>query len=171
METQWDGSSFVDETPRYFIWRNPSKDPSDVTGLNFFPPVGSDELDQALKCHFPQSKTAQERRLDATIQFLQEEKLLLSLAESVPQNHQPTTSYCNEGHGLSTGDRISVPEPNPATRVTAATNPFEWLEDFMDEQPFPTATRPRSDQASWSNYMTMQAPSLLAPSLDNLPHT
>ncbi|KAK4508177.1 hypothetical protein PRZ48_001915 [Zasmidium cellare] len=65
----------LDDLPTYQIWRSaPLDDSFDLTaGLNFYPPKGSPELDEALKFWFPLSQSPQERRRDAVIAFLSEE--------------------------------------------------------------------------------------------------
>lgn len=100
------------------IWRSePLDDSFDLTaGLNFFPPKGSAELDEALHFWFPLSQTPQERRRDAVIAFLNEEKANSSSEVSGPLSSteldngtQGLTSATTTSHSHESGPHQSPP--------------------------------------------------------------
>ncbi len=108
------------EMPSYIIYRNtqPGQLVDLAAPLEFWPPMGSDELFDALRSKFPHLKTHSERVGQATVEFFLEEDMSqfstpqTATSANVSPWEASLPSFCSEASTWSSPDGIGPATPS-----------------------------------------------------------
>ena len=112
--------------------------------LEFYPPIGSDELHDALKRAYPHLPSLQARMREAVIEFYLTEqdpfRQLLHYTPDTTMNVSPSNLSSNESSFVSTAYTPPAMESTPSSsEVTSSSTPSQ--QDLMNVWTLPTSTQ------------------------------